>query len=80
MKELNIRHSVRGNAAIWHLGAIFLGLLATALFILAVGVYYGYIGGSVVGSLTDGELGVFGFLAAAGAVACEIAASRRGRD
>ncbi len=57
-------------------GAILLAFLATALFILAVGVYYGYISSATVASLTDGELGVFGFISGAGAVALELIGRR----
>lgn len=47
----------------YHLLAIGLGILATALFVLAVAVFYGYIPHSLVGNLSDTELGVFGVLA-----------------
>jgi hypothetical protein len=68
--------SRRGALSAYSLGAIFLGLLAAALFILSVGVFYGYIASSLVGNLTAGEFGIFGFLAAAAAVAMEIAGRR----
>lgn len=61
----------------WRYFAIGLGILATALFILAVAVFYGYFPSSEVGNLTDGELGTFGFLAGAAAIGCEIAERKR---
>jgi hypothetical protein len=83
-KERGLRHvgrslraNLRAEISIWSIGAIFLGLLATVLFILAVGVYYAYFPSSLVANLTDGELGVLGFVAAAAAVACEVVARRR---
>lgn len=75
----NLRHSgasIRGSMEAWRIMAILLALLATSLFILSVGVYYAYIPSSEVGNLTYGELGVFGFVAGAGAVFAELAGRR----
>lgn len=72
-----IRRSTRGTSkSSWRFGAVLLAIAATFLFVLAVAVYYGYFPPSLVDNLTDGELGVLGFLAAAGAVGCEVAAER----
>ena len=51
----------------YHALAVGLGILATALAILAVAVFYGYIPPSLVGNLTATELGTFSVLAIAGA-------------
>jgi len=68
--------NVRGSMLGWSIFAILLGVLATALFILAIGVYYGYITSAFVGNLTYGELGVLAFVTAAAAVGCEVVAQR----
>jgi hypothetical protein len=72
MRRASLRDNVRAMLNIYRIGAIFLALLATALFILAVGVYYDYISSALVANLTDGELGVFGFISGAAAVAVEL--------
>lgn len=51
----------------YHTLAIGLGILATALFVLAVGVFQGWLPASLVQNLTAQELGVFGVLAIVGA-------------
>lgn len=61
----------------WRFIAIILGIAASALIVLAVAVFYGYLPPSQVGNLTSGELGTFGFLAIVGAVGCEVASRRR---
>ncbi len=45
-----------------------LGILASVLVILAVGLYEGYITPSLVDNLTDTELGVFGAIAIVAAI------------
>jgi hypothetical protein len=59
---------VAGGEGLWGGLAIGLGILATALVILAVAVYEGFIPASLVDNLTPTELGTLGFLSIAGAV------------
>jgi hypothetical protein len=68
---------VAGGEGMWGGLAIALGILATALVILAVAVYEGFFPESLVASLTPTELGTLGFLAIAGAAASAYAASRQ---
>jgi len=74
-----IRSSTRAAMTAWSIGAVFLGLLAAALFILGVGEFYGYITAATVGNVPAGEFGVLGFLAAGSAVACEVVGRRAPR-
>lgn len=62
-----------GKYSVW---AALAGLGAAILFILGVAVFYGYIPSSLVGNFTATELGVFGFLFAAAAVALEVIGER----
>ncbi len=52
--------------------AVLVGVLATALFVLAVGTFYGYWPTTMTGGLTAGALGVLGFLAAIAAAGLEV--------
>jgi TM2 domain-containing membrane protein YozV len=75
--KMEFRKNVRAAMSGWRLGAIFLGLLATALVVLGIAEYYGYIGASLIGTWTYGELIILGIVAAIGAVACEVASKER---
>lgn len=60
----------------WRFFAVILGIVATILLILAVAEYYAYFPSTLLDNLTYGELGTLAFVAAAGAVGCEIAERR----
>lgn len=71
-----IRANRRAAGMGWGILAILLGALAAALFVLGVGVFYGYIPTSLVGNLTATELGVFGVLSIVGAGAVYIVSEK----
>lgn len=65
----SFRFSVRGAMGGWGVVAVLLGLLASGLIVLAIGVNYGYWPTSLADNLTAPELGVLGAIAIAGAAA-----------
>lgn len=63
-----------------HLLALVLGIVASILVVLAVGVYLGYIPASWVDSLTAGQLGVLAGITIVGAAASYVAGERTGKN
>lgn len=61
----------------WRIAAIFAAMGATILVILGACEYYGYVGSTVVGTYTYGQLIVFGILLGVAAIALEVVGRER---